>query len=625
MLVNFILAILFPQALSMSLECSKGWNNILASRDSFNPVSEDYQKMASFSGFELNKLGDFESCNKISIASYTLLVHSVFPRVIQSFCGPIECTEEDYYNSSLPIVYQRPLQVEFPYKYQKEHYAEYTKGAIVVIIVLLLIIGTAAIGTIAECFCAADENKNPLIKIVLCFSLIRNFKLLLSVRPKEKDNTLDVLNAVKVISFAWVMLGHALHNKALLYINSNYDSIISESSVLKFVLPHSSTYAVDSFFWVSAFLLSFLFVSGFISSFTQVFLFRLLRLLPAYTISLLFFTYLSQYLGSGPLFYKLTEINPLIACEDYLYTNILFLNNFIPGFTGNPCFVHGWYLAVDMQLFIVSTLILLVYLKISKSLGWILITSMGAVSIITSGILAHHYEFKTNFQLLFTANYFMLHYIKPYTRAKQYVLGLVAGLVLYSYRQLKVHHKVYDSFANSIAETINKNSKLVFASGVILFNILIFWESLNRKFGGNEFAIEHFSDTVNYAYIALSGFVYSFAITCILLPLLMGHFRLIIAFMSHSIWSFFAKISFSMYLLHLGIIYIEGRSSKVVEVFEIWQLLKFLIYTFMLCAISAIPLVLFVEFPGQNVVNLMMKKQTGGSSRESISQSKKLD
>jgi peptidoglycan/LPS O-acetylase OafA/YrhL len=633
MLANFILAILFPQALSMSLECSKGWENIFASRDSLTPVSENYQKMASFSGFELNQLGDFDSCNQIAIASYTLLVHSHYPKIIQSFCGPIECTEEDYYNSSLPIVHQRPLQVEFPYKYQKEHYTEYTRGAIAVIITFLLIIGTAVIGTIAECFCAADENKKLLIKILLCFSLIRNSKMLLKHKTQEKEgqkDALDMLNAVRVISFTLVLYAHVVHNKGLLSINSNFQNYINEILSFKFLPYASSLYAVDNFFWVSGFLFGYLFIAefrkekkGFISSFIQVFIYRTLRLLPTYVFTLLFFIHLSKYLGSGPLFYKISEVPPLLSCDEYQYTHMLFLNNFIPDYKGNYCFVHGWSLATDMQLFVVSTMILLLYLKTSKTVGWVLIATMCGVSVISSAIIVHEKNFTANGIAIFTDDFFFNYYIKPYTRAKPYALGLAAALVMHSYRQLKNHNEIYDSFANAIAEKINMIYKKTMVLGIVLIIALFYCEFVNNMQFLEIGEIDEYRKAVKQIYMIASGLVYSFAITCILLPLLLGNVPMVISFMSHSIWSFLAKISFAMYVLHLGLIYIEGRSTKIVEEFGFYQSIRGLIYMFILCVTSAIPLTLFVEFPSQNLIGFLAK--TKRTSSNNAAQSKKID
>jgi peptidoglycan/LPS O-acetylase OafA/YrhL len=74
-------------------------------------------------------------------------------------------------------------------------------------------------------------------------------------------------------------------------------------------------------------------------------------------------------------------------CEDYWWTNVLFINNFWPDFEGNGCFGHAWYLANDFQFFLITPPILYIYYNRKTLYGWISVASLVAIHLIVTGIL----------------------------------------------------------------------------------------------------------------------------------------------------------------------------------------------------------------------------------------------
>ena len=190
-----------------------------------------------------------------------------------------------------------------------------------------------------------------------------------------------------------------------------------------------------------------------IKSWALVYIHRYLRITPLYLFVLLFFWSLSMHLGSGPVWWLYWHYND--SCPDYWYSNILYLNNFIPDGKGSNCLGPSWYLANDMQFFIVATITIYIYHKFSKFIGWGLVMSYVILSIVSSWVIAYHFNLKVSaFAPSNGEEWFDWYYIKPYTRCGPYALGLACGMVLYTYRHLKATGKVYDPISLAIIRFI---------------------------------------------------------------------------------------------------------------------------------------------------------------------------
>ena len=65
---------------------------------------------------------------------------------------------------------------------------------------------------------------------------------------------------------------------------------------------------------------------------------------------------LQQYLGSGAM-WSPTQPYDKSGCEENWWTNILYVNNVVG--IHNACLGQSWYLADDMQFFLVSPIMLI--------------------------------------------------------------------------------------------------------------------------------------------------------------------------------------------------------------------------------------------------------------------------
>ena len=115
---------------------------------------------------------------------------------------------------------------------------------------------------------------------------------------------------------------------------------------------------------------------------------------PVYAIVLAFIATLMVYCGDGPNWYSV-EVSAE-GCRKDAWLNLLYINNYVEGTeVEDTCMGHTWYLAVDMQLFIVTPLIVLplaIPQRWCKILGLIWLGSITAGSLIADFILYDKYD-----------------------------------------------------------------------------------------------------------------------------------------------------------------------------------------------------------------------------------------
>ncbi|KAK3924747.1 Nose resistant to fluoxetine protein 6 [Frankliniella fusca] len=190
------------------------------------------------------------------------------------------------------------------------------------------------------------------------FSVRRNWRILVSGSDEQRDD-IACLHAAKVICLFAVIFGHrgeALMASPLLNAN-DLEKVYSSPLDLFFM---NGTSIVDMFFVAGGCLLSWTLIGlarqGKQSSLLAVYFFRYARLVPAYAAAIAFLALGLPALGSGPLWGTLV-LEEAHRCQQRWWTNLLFINNLVR--PDEPCLDPAWYLACDMQLFLVLTPVVL--------------------------------------------------------------------------------------------------------------------------------------------------------------------------------------------------------------------------------------------------------------------------
>ncbi|GIY06138.1 nose resistant to fluoxetine protein 6 [Caerostris extrusa] len=213
-----------------------------------------------------------------------------------------------------------------------------------------------------------------------CFCVSTNGKKILSVDSKEDQ--FGCIHGIRVFSNVWVTLFH-----------------------ISLVLYHG----------FDGFLNGYIFSSDFDKNYGQISWFhfyikRFIRLTPVYMIVLGIYTTLLCYMCSGPL-WPTYLTNPV--CRENWWWNLIYVNNLESSL--KQCMAWCWYLAADMQFYIISPLFL--------------VSLMRSTSIAMNACPVQFWEF---FDMIYT---------KPYTRISSYLVGIVLGHYLYKRRIKKKEAK----------------------------------------------------------------------------------------------------------------------------------------------------------------------------------------
>ncbi|XP_033763774.1 nose resistant to fluoxetine protein 6-like [Pecten maximus] len=271
-------------------------------------------------------------------------------------------------------------------------------------------------------------------KLVLSFSAWTNGKKLLST--EQARGTLGAINGIRFLSMTWVILGHTYIFGLIFGVYANPLSFMSQMlQRLSFMAITNALLSVDTFFTLSGLLVSYMFMKemkrerGRINWFMFYF-HRFWRLTPPYMLVMMIDIALLRYMGDGPAWVPTGFEQDF--CKDTWWTNLAYVNNLIK--TDKQCFAWAWYLANDMQFYVISPL-LLVPLYFSKKIGGVITAIfLIGITIITAVVSAHYQLPATQFSTVpnpHTADYFPKYYIKPYCRMGPYIVGIITGYILY--------------------------------------------------------------------------------------------------------------------------------------------------------------------------------------------------
>ncbi|KYB27754.1 Nose resistant to fluoxetine protein 6-like Protein [Tribolium castaneum] len=215
------------------------------------------------------------------------------------------------------------------------------------------------------------EPKHP---VYVSFSLITNGRKLLNVNYNPSPDQIQCLNGMRFISMMWVIAGHnfvAVEQVPII----NYAEMKEYADNVKVQYVASAPIAVDTFFFLSGFLLTFGYLKSAvkmgvgeqISKVPMMIIHRYLRLTPA--VIMLYLTTITIYrmLGTGPLWDTVTQTISK-PCEQYWWPFLLYIQNYYN--YNDLCLTHTWYLSADMQMFILAPLVLIpltILIKSNKS------------------------------------------------------------------------------------------------------------------------------------------------------------------------------------------------------------------------------------------------------------------
>ncbi|XP_044739779.1 O-acyltransferase like protein-like [Chrysoperla carnea] len=340
----------------------------------------------------------------------------------------------------------------------------------------------------------------------------------------------------------------------------------------------SSSVSVDTFFFLGGILLMYGFLNAKAKKIpfdiTVFYIHRYLRLTPAYAAVIILYMTFFIKLGTGPN-WKTANQGFQNECKEYWWSSLLYIQNFVN--PENRCISQTWYLSVDMQLYILSPLILIPIGKWPKITPYFFVVLVVLFTVIPTWV-AWHFEIPALAMMADIPNWHFIYYAQVHTRAGPWIIGLVMGYILFQTKHKKCR-------MNKIIVSL-----LWFLTAVVMLYIIF----------GNYPALDdnfHYSKLYNSLFIGLHRNLWALGLSWIVFACIHGYGGPVNWILSLSVFQFLAKITYCLYLIHKAIQYYNRGIVRVPIIFSNYTILKSFFSTTCLSILIAIIWVLCFEAP----------------------------
>ena len=541
----------------------------------------------------LSSFGSHDTCYKIPNYEYCTIEILHQNLWYYGICVPKDCENSIYQDiQSLAQNYNISATSFLSYHCGDTTYS-WTVGAVFMVSLCCILFILCIISTFFQ---------NPWLK---SFSLSKNARSLLA---KPRGNVLDCLDGIRTLSILWVVFGHTFIFETQDLAFSNYIDLIgiNHKGWLASLPAQTLTgayFAVDTFFFLSGFLAAYILLEKFYKLLEQkkystyvktipfIYLNRFLRLTPTYFFVLFIYLKIVPLLNSGP-FWNLLETDQTF-CNQYWWTNLLYINNLYPIGNHGGCYAVAWYLANDMQFFIfVPWIIWLASLSASWTI--FLLLAIMLISMMSSFFIALHQHWSISIYNLNTfMDYFQKYYIVPWGRCPPYIFGIILAIVWFFYK---------DDLKKVV--WCRTKSLLLFCVSLFLFGITII--------GGRGAYSNLPSDWSNLTmsfYIAFSKPAWALGVFIMVELLFLEKLPWIDLILNNHLMAVLGRISFCIYLVHPAIINWYYYSAETPPHFNgLWYTINYL-GLLSLSIIVSILVHLCVELPMGNLTKLILTNQ----------------
>eukprot|EP00978_Attheya_sp_CCMP212_P041160 scaffold232507_cov63-Attheya_sp.AAC.1 len=412
-----------------------------------------------------------------------------------------------------------------------------------------------------------------------------------------KNSSLQCLDGIRTLSILWIMLGHVVAIWSSNGFLNPADFLpprgVTSTSLGQFLF--AARFSVDTFLLVSGFLAVLVLLKRLPTSsgnnslgamgrwIPPLVIYRLVRIVPLYGICLVFWWQLAPlllYVGNSitapPALWDYGWHHSTELCNEWWWTNVLFINNWVPFNRAemDTCFFHSWYLAVDMQLFLLAPLLIWAHYhslqrhpdkkwyqtRGSRATLLLLLTSISSVAYLTynRGWSANSFDGQA------VVRFHQEGYDKPYVRAQGYFIGILLGMWYHE------HHEKQQGLRSLQPRNNILGTRVAVGVAVVVLTMVIFGRTgaynlrpcEYNEWPSSVFAPLHQQTTVcgssdwspwlNYLYTVTSGFLWSAAVAIIIFLCVSDSEggRTINTILSHPIFVPFSKLSFGAYLVH---------------------------------------------------------------------------
>ncbi|XP_052853744.1 nose resistant to fluoxetine protein 6 [Drosophila gunungcola] len=372
-------------------------------------------------------------------------------------------------------------------------------------------------------------------KLLGTFSLRQNLPQLLKTSNSPSPRVIPCLNGIRCLTIIWIILGHG-YMYLLLAPNINSYDIVAWAKTPFSMAMQSGTTSVDTFFLLSGLLLVLTSLRELERTkgrlhLPLMYLHRLVRLTPVLALAVLIFMTLFSRLDSGPLWNQFTSSSEL--CKDTWWATLLYVQNYAA--PGRMCLGHSWYLAVDMQLYIISPLLLIALYKWgNKAIGGIVLLILLLFGCVFSIVMLRELKvFDRHGNLGGDSPEMRLIYYTTHARATPWLIGLLFGYFL--------HHQ-----GGRKGRLPKWLALLLWILALSMVATVIF-----AVYPYTQDGVEAMSPLAGGFYLCCSRIAWPLALCWIIWACQNGQAPIINEFLSWTFWQPLSKISYCLYIWHL--------------------------------------------------------------------------
>ncbi|XP_072939052.1 nose resistant to fluoxetine protein 6-like [Epargyreus clarus] len=364
------------------------------------------------------------------------------------------------------------------------------------------------------------------------FSVYTNTRRLLTFN--SSPGSLECLDGIRALAMIWVILGHSFFTLSeTLNPIEGFEWSISLGAAWITVAPLT----VDTFFFLSGLLLVYTTVGKMnrmqlIKNVHVFYLFRLLRMFPILAAVILFESSLYMRVSDGPLWNRVAMQS--FRCREFWWSTLLHLQNIVN--PRNACIGVTWYLAIDIQLHILSPIILFWVLS-SKRAAWTALNT----SLVATLTAATVYCFVRNFPSgIISPNrrndpvdFYTYYYVNILTRASPFLVGMVYGYLLHLWRKKE-------------ADIPKFLTRIILLCSLAMLLVAMYCAQIAMRLDwDNQLADNFFNSFLRPMWALALGWV--------IFACMQGSAEPINWFLSLRMWKLPARISYAMYLVHYSI------------------------------------------------------------------------
>ncbi|XP_072940383.1 nose resistant to fluoxetine protein 6-like [Epargyreus clarus] len=466
------------------------------------------------------------------------------------------------------------------------------------------------IGSLYDLFFVKDGKGN---KLLLSFSLKRNWKKLLAQDQDPNRESLQGFHGIRTLMVMGVIVTHA---PVMLVMSTENPYELEQTYYdIWFHVIYNGCILVQTFFVMAGCLMAFnikVYAEKHQLHWTLIpkgILFRWLRLTPANAVVLIFTLTWIRFVASGPLWETLVGAE-VKDCHRNGWMNMIYLNNYVDN---SQCMAQTWYLASDMQLYTMG-LFACILAKTARSRK-IVLSILFVIGVIIPGIFTYLKDLDAFIFLTpEAARNFLVTYPtfneskRGHTNIPAYVIGLALGNFIYN--GLKDESRV---------KNFKKLGYLYYLTvPMVLAYILsgfVFYQDRPK-----------FSIYLRAIVASFVRPVFDLLLAVFFIGMVFKYENLYRRILEWRGWRVPARVSYSAYIIHVPIIRIFGGMNSQLLRMGLPQCIKEGVVMVSFAFLAAYPFWLFVEAPlNQAVFHIMgfikeEKKQDEAQKMNSVNQ-----